>query len=73
LADNKEDFQALVDPIYVFLNESQSRVPMTDWYDTVSGKKSGFQARSVVGGVFIPMLADEAMWKKWAARAPKPK
>ena len=73
LADNKDDFQALVDPIYVFLNESQSRVPMTDWYDTVSGKKSGFQARSVVGGVFIPMLADEAMWKKWAARAPKPK
>jgi hypothetical protein len=27
----------------------------------------------VVGGVFIPMLADEGMWKKWAARAPKPK
>ena len=69
LADNPEDFRALVDPIYVFLNESQSRVPMTDWYDTVSGKKSGFQARSVVGGVFIPMLADEAMWKKWSGRA----
>jgi hypothetical protein len=73
LADNQEDFRALVDPIYTFLNESQSRVPMTDWYDTVSGKKSGFQARSVVGGVFIPMLADEAIWKKWSERAkPKP-
>ena len=73
LADNQQDFAALVDPIYIFLNESESRVPMTDWYDTVSGKQRGFQARSVVGGVFIPMLADEAMWKKWSARAkPKP-
>jgi hypothetical protein len=68
LAENKDDFRALVDPIYVFLNESPSRVPMTDWYDTVTGKKSGFQARSVVGGVFIPMLEDEAMWKKWSSR-----
>jgi hypothetical protein len=68
LADNRGDFDALIEPIYIFLHESQSRVPMTDWYDTVSGKKSGFQARSVVGGVFIPMLADEAMWKKWSSR-----
>src|SRR5437899_10147295 len=49
LADNKDDFQALLDPIYVFLNESQSRVPMTDWSDTVAGKKSVFQALSVFG------------------------
>jgi hypothetical protein len=69
LADNRDDFNALIDPVYLFLNETPARVPMTDWYDTVTGKKSGFQARSVVGGVFIPMLADEAMWKKWSSRA----
>jgi hypothetical protein len=29
------------------------------------------QARPVVGGVLIKMLADPAMWKKWAGRAAK--
>jgi len=31
----------------------------------------GFQARSVVGGVYIKMLDDPAMWRKWVARAGK--
>ncbi len=69
LAERQEDFDALVDPVFRFLNESPSRVPMTDWYWTNEGKQRGFQARSVVGGVFIKMLADPALWKKWAAGA----
>ncbi len=69
LATRPEDFQALVHPIYLFLNESPSRVPMTDWYDTVTGKMVGFQARSVVGGVYIKMLNDPAMWQKWVKQA----
>jgi hypothetical protein len=39
---------------------------MTDWYSTIEGTQRGFQARSVVGGVYIKMLADEGLWKKWA-------
>jgi hypothetical protein len=69
LAEAPEDFEALVAPVYAFLNESPSRVPMTDWYFTHDGTQRGFQARSVVGGVFIKPLADPAMWKKWAGRA----
>jgi hypothetical protein len=41
---------------------------MTDWYWTDSGKKEGFQARSVVGGVLIKMLADPALRAKWQGK-----
>jgi hypothetical protein len=56
LADNKEDFDALVAPTYLFMNETPSRVPLTDWYDTKTAKEIGFQARPVIGGVFIKLL-----------------
>ena len=42
---------------------------MTDWYDTVSAREVGFQARSVVGGVYIKMLSDPGLWSKWVARS----
>ena len=72
MADRKEDFEALIAPVYKFLDESPSRVPMTDWYWTDRGTQRGFQARPVVGGVFIKLLADPSTWKKWAGRGQKP-
>jgi hypothetical protein len=57
MAERPEDFQALIAPIHRFAHESPSRVPLTDWYETTDGKQVGFQARSVVGGVFIKLLA----------------
>ena len=68
LTQNRPDFEALVAPLYRFLNESPSRVPMTDWFDTKTGKMVGFQARSVVGGLFLQMLYDKTAWKSWARR-----
>ena len=63
LANNPQDFNALVNPIYKFTLESPSRVPLTDWHETTDGKQVGFQARSVVGGYFIKVLS-----KKWLGR-----
>jgi hypothetical protein len=56
-------------PFARFLNDTPDRVPLTDGYETGDARKSGFQARSVVGGVYLPLLYDEAIWQKWLARA----
>jgi hypothetical protein len=71
LSENRAGFDALFNPAYKFANQTPDRIPLTDFYDTDTGKHRYFQARSVVGGVFIPMLTDQSMWKKWAQRAPK--
>ncbi|MDR0714968.1 MAG: DUF4965 domain-containing protein [Bacteroidales bacterium] len=59
MSDNKETFQQFVSPLYRFVNETASRVPMTDWYRTDKAEQVGFQARSVVGGYFIKLLEEK--------------
>ena len=69
LAEDNADFLALNEPLYKWADETQTRVPLTDWFWTTDGKQAGFQARSVVGGLYIPLLKDSALWQKWAGYA----
>jgi hypothetical protein len=71
LTQDRGDFEALVNPVFKFLNETPDRSPMTDWYETKTGRKVGFTARPVVGGVFAQMLYDKATWTKYASRDKK--
>ena len=66
--DRRECFDAIVDRVYRFANETPSRVAFSDWYWTHNSKHVHFIGRSVIGGVFMPMLRDGAMWKKYASR-----
>ena len=68
LAPNRADFDALIDPVYKFINETPDRSPLTDWYRTIKPRKVGFTARPVIGGVFLPMLSDAQLWNKWDKR-----
>jgi hypothetical protein len=71
LADNKNDFQAIFNPVYDFANATPQRVPLSDWYIADNAFQRGFQARSVVGGFFIKMLDGAKLWNKWSSKGTK--
>lgn len=57
LADKREDFAALTEPVYKWVNEGVNRVPLGDWYETTDdGRAIEFRARSVVGGLYLRLL-----------------
>ena len=68
LTQDRQDFDALLNPVIAFINRTPDRSPLTDWYQTKDAKKVGFTARPVVGGVFAQMLYDRPTWKKWATK-----
>lgn len=56
MAQDEETRKALLAPMANYLRNTKTRVPFSDWYDTVSGDFVEFIARSVQGGQFMPML-----------------
>ena len=56
MADSERDFNKLISPLWDFYNETPDRVPMTDWYDSTSGRLVGFIHRTVQGGLYIKLL-----------------
>ena len=63
LSPDKATFGKFISPIYKYANETVTRVPLSDWHHTDSGKFVGFKARSVVGGYWMQVLMNK-MHKK---------
>lgn len=59
LTDDQTTFEKFVDPLYRFVLEAPTRVPLNDFYDSTTGIRENFKARSVVGGFYMKLLADE--------------
>jgi hypothetical protein len=68
LTDNPEDFEAITNPVYNFFNEATRRVGLTDLYFTDRPDAARMHSRPVIGGLFIKMLYNKEVWKKWASR-----
>ena len=67
LASDRETFEEMLSHLWDAYNKMESRVPMTDWYYTVTGQhktylsgsekiEKSFRNRTVVGGHFIKLL-----------------
>ena len=69
ITGNKDDFKALIAPLIQFINETPQRVPLTDWFWTQNAQQRGFQARPVLGGVFIGLMDNDKIWNKWVKKA----
>jgi hypothetical protein len=59
MAEKEEQRRKLISPIADYLRETSSRVPFSDWYDTVTGSYCHFIARSVQGGIFMPLFMNK--------------
>ncbi len=74
LAENRDTFEEMVEPLWDAYNSMLSRVPATDWYYTVTGQHKNyfsksenvdksFRNRTVVGGHFIKLLEYKGIMK----------
>ena len=65
LTGRKEDLAFLCDGLYAALKRTPDRVPFCDWYAADTALQMAFQARSVVGGVFLPVLRHRDLVAKY--------
>lgn len=61
MADDNKTFLKFLEPVYKYANETESRVPLSDWYDTKTALMVGFKARSVIGGFWMKVLMDKTL------------
>ncbi len=44
MSSDLETFKKFIDPLYKYINETTSRVPISDWHHTDSGEWVGFKS-----------------------------
>ncbi len=59
LSDDEEYRNMIIDAMWKMICDMPQRAPFSDWYDTISADTMHFHARTVQGGLFLPMLIYE--------------
>lgn len=58
MTSDREQMRRLIAPVAEYLENSASRFPFSDWYETKTGEYCHFKGRSVQGGIFMPLLKE---------------
>jgi len=59
MTDDPEEAKEMMDPVALFLKETPDRVPFSDFYDTKTAIHRKMQNRTVQGGLYMPILAND--------------
>lgn len=59
MSPDQPTFEKFVKPLYDYINETSSRVPISDWSDTKTANMVAFKARSVIGGYWMRVLEEK--------------
>lgn len=59
MGEDREQGLQLLKPVADYLEQTPNRVAFCDKYNTETGEREGFAARSVQGGIFMPILREE--------------
>ena len=55
-ASSQSDAEELLHYVYLFADQSPSRTPFSDWYNSTTSRQIGFTARPVMGGLYARAL-----------------
>ena len=72
MAPDTDTFLQFADRHYDYVNETPSRIPLSDYYTANDARSCNFSARSVIGGLWMKVLMDKYM-KQPEASAWEPK
>ena len=60
LTDDCDYLDMVIETMWKYVNETEDRIPFSDWYSTEGNEVSGsFRNRTVQGGLFMPLLFEK--------------
>lgn len=63
ISPDSETFLKFSDKHWDYINDTGSRIPLSDWYSCDSGNSKNFSARSVIAGLWAKVLMDRELPK----------